>query len=131
MEWTREEIKAAMNYQLREMQRLTAHQEELMERIEKMQILWDYDAELVFLRELTELLKKINGNLQDLTENVRSLNEERNEERREAAYAKLDERTRLLLERLDRGDEEVEKERRRGPAQSEKGDGENERADLD
>ena len=81
MDWTPEELKPWMNYYLREMKRLMARQEKVMERIEEVQEHSDYDAEIVFLKELTELLKQINSRLQDFTETVQLIRQEVGNER--------------------------------------------------
>jgi len=81
MDWTPAELKAWMNYHLREMKRLMVRQEKVMERIEEVQEHSDYDAEIVFLKELTELLKKINSHVQDFTETVRLIREGVGDER--------------------------------------------------
>ena len=70
-----------MNYYLREMKRLMVRQEKVMERIEEVQEHSDYDAEIVLLKELTELLKQINSHLQDFTETVQLIRHEVGDER--------------------------------------------------
>jgi chlorite dismutase len=76
MDWMHEARIASINTYVRQLAEMVREQEKIMEHIGCCELGQDYDVELKLVKELTELLKKINANLQDLTETVQQLSEE-------------------------------------------------------
>jgi predicted house-cleaning noncanonical NTP pyrophosphatase (MazG superfamily) len=81
MDWMHQCRIASLSTYTREIINNTREQEKIMDSIVCCELGHDYDTEVKLVRELTEVLKKINADLADLTEVVHQINEELGDER--------------------------------------------------